>query len=84
MKEKHFKKWKETRKKGKTHFIIFSGVIGYGLPMFFVMCFVVNKPFINGFTASNVASQVSIWLVAGLSFGFIMWHGMEYMYSKVK
>ena len=49
MKKSRFIKWWElTREKGKTRYILFNGVLLFGVPMLIFMSFVTN-PFASGF-----------------------------------
>lgn len=82
MNQKQTIKWKNTRQKGKLRFILLTGVLGYGAPMFILMSFIVNKPFANGFTFLNLSLHLSIWFFAGALFGLIMWHFMERAYKE--
>lgn len=54
MKDKDVKKWEITRQKGMLIYVLKNGIMAWGVPMFIVMGFIVNKPFANGFTIKNV------------------------------
>ena len=41
MKDKHFEKWEVTRSRGKKHFILYAGVLGWGGFMFLFLTFVI-------------------------------------------
>ena len=81
MKDDQFKAWKQTRAKGKLNFILFSGVLSYGLPMFIIMAFM-NKPFTDGFTSEAAIVHCVVWPLAGLLFGVLMWYITESKYKK--
>jgi hypothetical protein len=81
MKEAQVKKWESTRAKGKLHFILFRGVLLWGLPMFVFMAFV-NNPFADGFTSSAAITYYIIWPVAGLLYGMLTWYMSERTYKK--
>ena len=80
---KALKRWESTRQQGKLKFILLSGVLAWGMPMFFVMTFVVNRP-------SDHREQpwwlilvsAVIWAVGGACFGFTMWTISEKRYQK--
>ena len=82
MKEKEFNKWTEVRKKGFSGYVLQNGFIGYGLRMFIVMSFFINKAFADGFTVKNVIFNVSLWAIAGLLFGSLMWYIFEGRYDR--
>lgn len=82
MKEKHFQKWQSTRVKGKSRFILINGLIGWGLPMFIIMTFVVNKPEAGHMSPSLVALNAFIWAIGGLAFGYFVWSASERVFQK--
>ena len=82
MKEKEYVSWAELRDKGRNRFILVTGVLSFGIPMFIVMSFLVNKPFEHGFTVANVSVNLGIWLVSGLVFGGLMWSFNEKRFLK--
>ena len=81
MKDNQFKAWELTRSKGKSNFILVSGLLSYGLPMFIAMAFM-NKPFAEGFTSSAAIIHCIVWPLAGLLFGVTMWYFTESKYKK--
>ena len=84
VKESRFTKWWGlTRKKGKTRYILFNGVLLFGVPMLIFMSFVTN-PFANGFFSGIALVHDLSWLIAGLVYGLIMWHYFEYKFAKEK
>lgn len=40
---KEFQRWEKIRHKGKSRFIVLTGVLAWGIPMFLLMTFVVNR-----------------------------------------
>ncbi|MDO6426976.1 hypothetical protein Q4489_08140 [Thalassotalea sp. 1_MG-2023] len=81
MKDKQFKAWGATRSKGKLNFILISGVLSYGLPMFIMMAFV-TKPYAEGFSSKAAIIHYIAWPVAGFLFGVTVWYITEYKYKK--
>ena len=79
---KDLKKWEITRQKGKPRFILLSGVLGYGLPMFVVMTFFVNRQQDKPITPAMIAISAVVWAIGGASFGLIMWAITERRYQK--
>jgi len=79
MKEKEFNDWQETRKDGMVSFILLSGLLSYGLPMFIVMSWV-TKPFANGYASNSAIIHYIVWPIAGILFGAIMWFVTEQRY----
>jgi hypothetical protein len=82
MKDKDLKRWRIAREKGMLVYVLRNGILAWGVPMFIVMSFIVNKPFASGFTIKNVVIHGSIWLGAGIFFGVCTWWIIERMYKK--
>jgi len=81
MKDDQVKKWELTRVKGPLHFVLFRGVLLWGLPMFIFMAFV-NKPFSDGFTSNAAIVHYVVWPIAGILFGAVTWYMSERIYKK--
>ena len=82
MKEKQFESWKRQREKGKKNYVLYNGVLAYGLPMFIVMTFFVNKPESGSMSFWLLAANLVLWAVAGLIFGLGTWHAFEKKFNK--
>lgn len=82
MKDKHFQKWQKMRAKGKSQFILIRGLLAWGMPMFMVMTFMVNKPASGHMSPGMIALNAFIWAVAGLVFGYVTWAVSERAYQK--
>ena len=82
MKNEEFEHWGKAREKGSLRFILVSGIISWGVPMFIVMNFVVNMSFLNGIVASELLLQLGIWLSAGAFFGIGVWFTNEFRYKR--
>ena len=70
--------WEITREKGKRKFILQNGVLAWGLPMFILMTFFVNRSVAPWF----VAISAVIWAVAGAGFGWAVWVITEKKYQR--
>ena len=81
MKEKHYYRWENIRQKGFLKYIIQFGIFAFGLPLFIFTSFL-NKTFENGFNLKNVTFNLSIWLIAGITFSILMWHLMESRFDR--
>ena len=81
MKDDQFKAWESTRTKGKLNFVLFTGVLSWGLPMFILMAFM-NKPFADGFTSKSAIIHYIVWPLAGVLFGVLTWYMSERKYKK--
>jgi len=74
-------RWALQRARGRWHYILTTGVIGYGVPMFVVMTFVVNRP--AHLTPGLVAVMAAMWAVGGLAFGACVWYFSERRYKRL-
>ena len=82
MKQKHFEKWSKTREKGRKNFILVNGLLAWGLPMFIVMTFIVNKPTDGHWSPVLILASAVIWALGGLGFGYFFWGSTERAYQK--
>ena len=74
--------WAKTRQKGKLHFVVFRGVLAWGVPMYLLMA---CRPVVIGKvipTALYFISQAVMWGAAGAVFGLIIWHLSERQFIK--
>lgn len=81
MKPEALAKWEDTRSKGKSQYILLRGMLGYGLPMFIVMTFIVHKDDLN---PVFIAISAVAWLIGGAAFGALTWWATERKYRKAK
>ena len=81
MKDDQLKKWESTRAKGKLHFILFRGVLSWGLPMFIITAFISN-PFVDSFISEAAIIHYVVWPLAGGLFGVSTWTISERKYKK--
>ncbi|MGN8062495.1 hypothetical protein ACTJK4_12620 [Ralstonia sp. 22111] len=74
--------WATTRQKGKWHFVVVRGLLGWGSPMFFGMSVV--PVFLHRVQPSlgYFVSQLLIWATGGALFGFVIWHFSERQFQK--
>lgn len=79
---KELKKWETTRQAGKKKFILFSGVLAWGLPMFVVMTFIVNRRPEVVLSSAMILLSAAIWALGGALFGWLMWMMSERKYQK--
>lgn len=77
-------KWESVRAKGRTRFVLQRGVLGWGLPMFVIMTFVVNRPGPNALLSPRnyVIFSAFLWAGAGALFGLAIWWQGEKTYKK--
>ena len=78
----HIKKWEITREKGKARFILVNGVVAWGLPMFVVMTFLLNRDRAKTDPAWMLVVSAVIWALGGACFGVAMWTISERRYRK--
>ncbi|WP_201312693.1 hypothetical protein [Dyella sp. EPa41] len=58
-------------------FVLRSGVVFYGLPMFFTMTYLIPHPRLT------TLQSALLWLIAGVGFGVAMWLVQERRFRKV-
>jgi hypothetical protein len=77
-------KWESVRARGRTRFVLQRGVLGWGLPMFVIMTFVVNRHGPNALLSPRnyVIFSAFLWAGAGALFGLAMWGQGERKYKK--
>ncbi|MGE5893943.1 MAG: hypothetical protein ACM34I_07795 [bacterium] len=81
MKPQEFEKWKKIREKGMIRFILLTGILSYGLPMFVVLN-IINPPK-EPLSITDILAVFLICAVAGGGvFGYIMWLVQERRYRK--
>ena len=76
MRDKERDQWGEVRKKGMTAFVLFNGVMLWGIPMFVVMSFVLRP------NRLPLILCGAIWLSAGALYGLVLWLVQERRYQK--
>ena len=79
---KDLRRWEEMRKKGKRNFVLVNGLLAWGLPMFAVMTFFLNKKSERPLTAGLIAISAVLWAIGGLCFGLTIWTISERKYQK--
>ena len=72
-------RWKKKREGGKARYILQTGVLGWGLTMFVVMTFVINKRPEN---LKTILLAALLWLVGGAVFGWLTWIVNEHLYRR--
>jgi len=70
--------WARSREKGKAKFILLSGVLGWGLPMFIAMTFFFNRRAEGTGSFGYLLVSALLWTAGGL--GYFMWHSAEKQY----
>ena len=83
--------WEKTRVKGKRHFILNRGVLGWGLYMFFVMTLYSHLKAVNfdisaldSISLSIVSINFTICMLGGFCYGWWTWLLSEKSYKKQK
>ena len=76
------KKWEVARKKGKTRFILLSGVLAWGVPMFVIMTFFVNRRPETTLSIGMLAGSALVWAISGACFGWAIWTLSERRYRS--
>ena len=71
--------WGKTRADGRLRYVLRSGVLAWGVPMFVVMTFIANR---DRNDPVVIAISAVMWLLGGAAFGAIMWTVSERQYRK--
>ena len=79
---KALQRWETTRQKGKLNFILINGVVCWGLPMFAVMTFALNRNSDRNNSAGMILLSACIWALGGVCFGWTIWTISEKRYQK--
>ena len=77
MQSGEFDRWARTRERGMWRFVLRSGVVFYGLPMFFIMTYLIPHPRLN------TLQSALLWLIAGAGYGVATWIVQERRFRKV-
>jgi hypothetical protein len=81
MKPREIEQWKKNREKGMARFILFTGILSYGLPLFAVLN-VMNPPK----TPLSITDMIVTFLICavagGSAFGYILWHVQEKRFRR--
>jgi hypothetical protein len=75
---KEFQRWGKIRHKGKSRFIVLTGVLAWGIPMFLLMTFVVNRK--KWHAPAEIAGRAVTWVIGGACFGWWIWRSSERNY----
>jgi hypothetical protein len=79
MKPAALEKWRQTRARGMKRFVLMTGVLSWGMPMFVVMTFSVRRADLS---PTMIAISALLWAVGGALFGATMWLIAERQYRK--
>lgn len=79
-KPKDIVRWESMRALGRTRYVLQYGVLMWGVPMFFVMSFVVNRP--AQVTPRWIVTSAILWALGGAGFGWTMWWISEIKYQR--
>ena len=75
------KRWQATRSRGRTRYLLVTGVLSWGVPMFVVMTFFVSPP--KQMSPSALLLSAVVWFLGGLLFGYMMWIVGERRYNRL-
>jgi hypothetical protein len=76
MRASEMERWARTRLQGMRRFVLFRGVLAYGVPMFLLMTFVIPHPKLS------TSQSAMLWLLTGVGFGIAMWLLQEHRFRK--
>jgi hypothetical protein len=74
--------WAVTRQKGRWHFVLVRGVLGWGSAMFVGMGLMPVLMHRHEPTWSYVVKQAFVWAIAGTCFGFVTWSWSEWLFKR--
>jgi len=79
MNRAQIQKWEKTKEKGMLRFVLLRGVLGWGVPVFIIMAFIVNKV---SFGDERFIKGSLVFLVFGVLLGMYLWGDSERKYKK--
>ena len=79
MKPKHFEHWSKLRAQGKARYILRTGVLAWGLPMFLFMVLIINR---RTTSLTAIGLNLLIFSLGGAVFGWITWALSERQYQR--
>ncbi|RJX37662.1 hypothetical protein D3P09_22070 [Paenibacillus pinisoli] len=84
-----WEKWEQTRAKGKKNYVIFNGLLGWGIPMALlytaVWTYIQHQEIaFNQELYQTLIISLVIFSVAGVGFGIWTWNTTEKQYQKYK
>ena len=79
MKPKHFEHWSKLRTRGKARYILGTGVLAWGLPMFLFMILIINR---RTTSLTAIGLNLLIWILGGTLFGWLTWTIAERQYQR--
>lgn len=81
MKAKDRADWKEIRSKGMLNYVLFHGVLLWGVPMFVVMTFIVHS---DRSDIRSIGISAILWPIGGALFGIVNWLNQETKFKKAQ
>lgn len=78
MQSREFDRWAKIRGQGMLRYVLFYGLLCYGLPMFLVMTYVIPHP-----RLTTAESAFLWWGLAGAGYGIGMWLVQERRFRKL-
>lgn len=79
MKPEAIARWKHTRSLGMMRYVLVTGVLSWGVPMFGIMTFLAHQA---DRTPKMIAVSAIIWMIGGAAFGALTWSVAEWQYRK--
>lgn len=81
MKANEIEKWKKIREKGRLRFILLTGILSYGVPLFVVLTYM-NPPKMPLSAVDLIITFLICAVAGGSAFGYILWSVQEMRYRK--
>jgi|SRR5689334_12819814 len=75
------KRWEISRSKGRWHYIFLSGVLMWGVPMFFALIVFSNQP--DRRTLPGLTIGAVVCSIGGVLFGAMVWFFSERRYKRL-
>jgi hypothetical protein len=77
MQTREFDRWAKIREQGMLRYVLLSGMVFYGIPMFLLMTYVIPHPRLT------TPQSFLLWALAGAGYGAAMWTVQERRFRKV-